>query len=65
MIQQLDNIGTIYDLMALCSSYILNELQNESYKFELFYEDKYENVYNAVNRYVCEEDERGENSTDD
>jgi len=65
MIQQLDKIGTIYDLLALCSSYILNELQYGSYKFELFNEDEYENVYNAVNRYVCEEDERGENAAFD
>lgn len=65
MIQQLEKIGTIYDLLALCSSYILNELHKGSYKFELFDEDKYENVYHAVNRYVCEESERGENAAFD
>ena len=65
MIQQLEIIGTIYDLLALCSSYILNELKNESYEFELFNEDMYENVYNALNRYVCEEHERGERAAFD
>ncbi len=65
MIQQLEIIGTIYDLLALCSSYILSELKNESYEFELFNEDMYENVYNALNRYVCEEHERGERAAFD
>lgn len=45
--------------MALCCSYILNELETESYVFRSFDADCYEEVEYAVERYCCEVQEKG------
>lgn len=60
MLEQLKKIDRIYDLMALCSSYILNVLKEKSYEFALFEEDDYEEVEAAFERYRCEISEKGQ-----
>lgn len=60
MLEQLKKIDKIYDLMALCSSYILNELKVNSYEFALFEEEDYEEVEEAFERYCCEISEKGQ-----
>ena len=59
MLEQLKKIDRIYDLMALCSSYILNELKVKSYEFACFEEDDFEEVGAAFERYCCEISEKG------
>lgn len=59
MIEQLNNIDTIYDLFALCSSYILNQLKFVKYEFGLFDDEKYNDVYDTIERYCCEKEESG------
>lgn len=59
MLEQLKKIDGIYDLMALCSSYILNELKVKSYEFGLFEEEKFEDVESAIDRYCNEVLQKG------
>lgn len=59
MIEQLKNVNNIYDLLALCCSYIFNELENSTYMFALFNEDNYDNVYSAIENYVVTKGEKG------
>ena len=53
MIEQLRKIDKIYDLLALCSSYILNMYSQTPYEFALFDDDEFDCVYDAVERYCC------------
>ncbi|MEY8391883.1 carbon-nitrogen hydrolase family protein [Lachnospiraceae bacterium] len=62
MLEQIRNIDNIYDLLAMCSSYILNELDGEKYEFALFNDDDYDQVYDAVQRYCCECRHKGSKS---
>ena len=59
MIDQLKQIDRIYDLMALCGAYILCELKKKTYEFALFEDDDYDCVYDAIERYCCEVQEKG------
>lgn len=59
MIEQLGKINKIYDLLALCCSYILTEFKNNPYEFMKFKDDDYEDVYGAIERYCCEVQEKG------
>lgn len=59
MIDQLKQIDSIYDLMALCGAYILCELKKKTYEFALFEDDDYDCVYDAIERYCCEVQEKG------
>lgn len=59
MLEQLKKIDKIYDLLALCSSYIFNELDRKPYEFAQFPDDDYDNVYDAVQRYCCERQQKG------
>lgn len=58
MLEQLEKITKIYDLLALCASYILKEYDKEAYEFGTFEESKYEEVYDTIESYVqeCESD---------
>lgn len=59
MIDQLKNLDKIYDLLALCSSYILNEISNNPYEFSLFSDEEYFCVYNAVESYCYDKQQKG------
>lgn len=59
MIEQLRKINKIYDLLALCASYILNMNKITPYEFALFDDDEYDCIYDAVERYCCECREKG------
>lgn len=59
MLEQIQKIDKIYDLLAVCSSYILNELKRKDYEFALFNDDDYDYVYDAIQRYCCEREYRG------
>lgn len=54
MIEQLKGIHKIYDLLVLCSSYILNECKNKPYEFALFNDDAFDSVYDAIDGYCCD-----------
>lgn len=59
MIEQLRKIDKIYDLLALCSSYILNMYSQTPYEFALFDDDEFDCVHDAVERYCCECQNKG------
>ncbi|MBO5239625.1 MAG: hypothetical protein J6B50_12750 [Lachnospiraceae bacterium] len=59
MIEQLQNVNNIYDLLALCCSYILNEFKQSTYEFASFNEEKYESVFNAIENYITAKEEEG------
>ncbi|MCI8884591.1 MAG: hypothetical protein HFG87_01255 [Dorea sp.] len=59
MIEQLRKIDKIYDLLALCGSYILNELEKYSYEFGTFKDEEFDGVYDAIERYCCERQQKG------
>lgn len=59
MINQLRDIGNIYDLVALCSSYILNEIGKKPYEFGTFQEEEFNFVWDAVENYCFEKSENG------
>lgn len=65
VLQQIGNIDNIYDLMALCSSFIFCELDKKSYEFARFKDDDYDNVYDAIDRYRCERHHKGSKSAFD
>ena len=48
MIEQLRKIDKIYDLLALCASYILIMNKETPYEFALFDDDTYDCIYDAV-----------------
>lgn len=60
MIEQLRKINKIYDLLALCASYILTTNSEVPYEFALFDDDEFDCVYDAVERYRCECQEKGQ-----
>lgn len=59
MEKQLRKIDTIYDLLALCGSYILNEFEKQPYELALFKDDEFDCVYDAIERYCCECQQKG------
>lgn len=59
MIEQLRKIDKIYDLLALCASYILIMNKETPYEFALFDDDEFDCIYDAVERYCCECREKG------
>lgn len=59
MIEQVKKINNIYDLLALCSSYILNEIDNSPYEFATFDDEDYEYVYDAIETYCHEIRDKG------
>lgn len=54
MLEQLRMVTKIYDLLALCSSYILNNLDEEPYEFATFNDTDYDGVYDAIESYCNE-----------
>lgn len=59
MISQLRNIGNVYDLLALCSSYVLNEIEKKPYEFGLFQEEEFDFLWDAIESYCAERKENG------
>lgn len=59
MIEQLSKINKIYDLLALCASYIFNEYKKIPYQFSLFNDDEFDCVYEAIERYCTETKDGG------
>lgn len=59
MIEQLRKIDKIYDLLALCASYILFMNKKIPYEFALFDDEEFDCIYDAVERYCCECQEKG------
>lgn len=59
MLEQLEKINNIYDLLALCSSYILSTIEEISYEFATFEDGDYDDIYDAIARYCCEKQEKG------
>lgn len=59
MIEHLRRIDKIYDLFALCASYILNGFDEDPYEFATFNDEEYDCVFDAVERYCCERQEKG------
>lgn len=54
MIEQLKNVNKIYDLMALCCSYILKNSKLDPYEFSFFDDKEYEYVEDAIYKYSCD-----------
>ena len=52
MLEQLRSVTKIYDLFALCASYIIKECESNPYEFELFDEDQYDNVFDMFDEYA-------------
>lgn len=59
MLEQLDFISNIYDLMALCCSYILKEMESVSYELARFNDEEYVEVENALISYNEDREEYG------
>lgn len=59
MLEQLDYISNIYDLMALCCSYILKEMESVSYELARFNAEEYEDVEDAMISYNEDREEYG------
>lgn len=61
MLEQLKQINNMYDLLALCASYVLNEYSSPTniYEFATFNEDKFKCIYNAVEHYTYDCEDRG------
>lgn len=59
MLEQLNRVKNIYDLLALCASYILKEIVENPYEFSLFNDDDFDFVYEAIERYCLEVQEIG------
>lgn len=59
MITQLQSINKIYDLLALCSSYILREIVTMPYEFATFNDEEYEHIYDIIEKYNVEKEYRG------
>lgn len=59
MLEQIKQVDNIYDLMALCASYVMNEYDKPEnvYEFSTFDDKKFKGVYNAVACYAvdCQE----------
>lgn len=61
MLEKLELIYNIYDLMALCCSYIFNELEHEIYEFGRFDENEYSEVEEAIIIYLDDMENKGKN----
>lgn len=59
MLEKLKIIYNIYDLMALCCSYIFNELEHKQYNFGEFEEKEYNEVEEAILMYLDDVEDRG------
>lgn len=59
MIVHLRTINKIYDLFALCSFYILDNIKVEPYEFATFNPNEYEHIYDAIENYNQEKEYRG------
>ena len=57
MLEYIEKTGEIYDLLALCCSFILKKYKEQAIEFNLFEEDKYDEVYDAIEDYcnACED----------
>ena len=58
MLEKLKMIYNIYDLMALCCSYIFNELEHKQYNFGEFEEKEYNEVEEAILVYLDDVEDR-------
>ena len=54
VLEQLEKIDKIYDLMALCASYVMNEYNkpDNKYEFATFDDAQFDCVYDAVELYT-------------
>lgn len=59
MLEKLKMINDIYDFMALCCSYIFNELECVPYNFGRFNENQYTEVEDAIFSYLDDKVETG------
>lgn len=59
MIAQLQSINKIYDLFALCCSYILSNITITPYEFATFNDNEYEHIYDAIETYNQEKEYQG------
>lgn len=59
MNEQIISAKNIFDLFALFSSYILENLQKNSYVFYDFNDEKYNDVHDAVEKYVDDVESKG------
>ena len=61
MLEQLKQVDNIYDLMALCASYVVNEYNKSEnvYEFATFEDNKFKDVYNAVVCYTVDCQDEG------
>ena len=57
MIKEMQNI---YDLLALCCSYIFNEIEDEPYDFAAFNDELYIDVYDNIVKYDMDRENMGE-----
>ena len=63
--EQVKNVRNIFDLMAVCGVYIfkkykeINENKEKPYDFLMFQENRFDNVYDAIEEYCCVKSEQG------
>lgn len=58
--KQIENMQNMYDLLALCCSYIFNEIENEPYDFAAFNDTLYIHVYDNIVKYNWDKENLGE-----
>lgn len=52
LLKEVSQIKTIYDLLALCCSYIFIETQKNPYDFQTFDDSKYDDMYDSILEYT-------------
>ncbi len=59
MVEELKEVDNIYDLMALCGAYILQADKEKAYDFSEFQDERYDDVYDAMEAYCCAKKDKG------
>ena len=54
MLEYIEKTSGIYDFLALCCSYILKEDKNTPIEYNMYGEEKYEEIYDAIGEYTLE-----------
>lgn len=52
LLNEVKQLHNIYDLFALCCSYILLETQKTEYDFQAFDDSKYDDMYDTIEEYI-------------
>lgn len=60
MLNEIDQLENVYDLLALCCSYIFIETEKKVYDFQTFEDSKYDDVYDCIQEYIINKQDRGE-----